>query len=84
MEVDSEDYHYRGAIEKKAELPPVHPGDIIREDMLPETSLLLTGAARALIKGIAADASRHSGRAPASFGGDVPLGNLRSADGITR
>lgn len=29
-------------------LPPVHPGEIIREDILPEVSLSVTAAARAL------------------------------------
>ena len=29
-------------------LPPVHPGEIIREDILPETGLSVTAAAKAL------------------------------------
>jgi len=29
-------------------LPPVHPGEIIREDILPETGLSVAGAAKAL------------------------------------
>ena len=29
-------------------LPPIHPGEIIREDILPEVGLTVTAAARAL------------------------------------
>ena len=36
------------AIERKNSLPPVHPGEIMREDILPETGLSVTAAAKAL------------------------------------
>ena len=36
------------AMEKKNSLPPVHPGEIMREDILPETGLSVTAAAKAL------------------------------------
>jgi antitoxin HigA-1 len=35
-------------MERKNRLPPVHPGEIIREDVLPEVGLSVTAAARAL------------------------------------
>src|SRR6266481_2556672 len=35
-------------MKKKNGLPPVHPGEIIREDILPETGLSVTAAAKAL------------------------------------
>jgi addiction module HigA family antidote len=35
-------------MEKKSGLPPVHPGEIIREDILPEVGLSVTAAAKAL------------------------------------
>lgn len=35
-------------MKKSNRLPPIHPGEIIREDILPETSLSVTGAAKAL------------------------------------
>lgn len=35
-------------MERRNKLPPVHPGEIIREDILPETGLSVTAAARAL------------------------------------
>ncbi len=35
-------------MEKKNSLPPVHPGEIMREDILPETGLSVTAAAKAL------------------------------------
>ena len=35
-------------MEKKNGLPPVHPGEIIREDILPSAGLSVTAAARAL------------------------------------
>ncbi len=35
-------------MERKNELPPVHPGEIIREDILPSTRLSVTAAAKAL------------------------------------
>src|SRR5258708_31481675 len=35
-------------MEKKSGLPPVHPGEIIREDVLPEVGLSVTATARAL------------------------------------
>ena len=35
-------------MERKNGLPPVHPGEIIREDILPEVGLSVTAAARAL------------------------------------
>lgn len=34
--------------ERKNGLPPVHPGEIIREDILPSAGLSVTGAAKAL------------------------------------
>ena len=33
---------------RKNGLPPIHPGEIIREDILPEVGLTVTAAARAL------------------------------------
>jgi antitoxin HigA-1 len=39
----------RGEImERKNRLPPVHPGEILREDILPEVGLSVTAAAKAL------------------------------------
>ena len=35
-------------MERKNSLPPVHPGEIMREDILPETGLSVTAAAKAL------------------------------------
>ena len=35
-------------MERKNKLPPVHPGEIIREDILPEFNLSVTAAAQAL------------------------------------
>ena len=35
-------------MERKNRLPPVHPGEIIREDVLPEAGLSVTAAAKAL------------------------------------
>ncbi len=35
-------------MERKNRLPPVHPGEIIREDILPEVGLSVTAAAKAL------------------------------------
>jgi antitoxin HigA-1 len=35
-------------MERKNRLPPVHPGEIIREDVLPEIGLSVTEAAKAL------------------------------------
>jgi addiction module HigA family antidote len=35
-------------MERKNRLPPVHPGEIIREDVLPEVGLSVTAAAKAL------------------------------------
>ena len=36
------------AMERKNRLPPVHPGEIIREDVFPEVGLSATAAAKAL------------------------------------
>ena len=35
-------------MEKKSGLPPVHPGEIIKEDILPSVGLTVTAAAKAL------------------------------------
>ena len=35
-------------MEKKNGLPPVHPGEILKEDVLPEVGLSVTATARAL------------------------------------
>lgn len=35
-------------MKRKNRLPPVHPGEIIKEDILPETGLSVTAAAKAL------------------------------------
>ena len=35
-------------MDRKNGLPPVHPGEILREDILPEVGLSVTGAAKAL------------------------------------
>ena len=37
-----------GATDRKNALPPVHPGEIIREDILPEVGLSVSAAAKAL------------------------------------
>src|ERR1019366_7089981 len=37
-----------GEMKKSNALPPVHPGEILREDVLPEAGLSVTAAARAL------------------------------------
>ena len=56
-------------IERHSSIDPVHPGEILREDMLPELAMSKTAVAAAL-GGIAADAVRYSQRAAASDGGD--------------
>jgi addiction module HigA family antidote len=38
----------RGGMERGNALPPVHPGEIIKEDILPSVGLSVTAAARAL------------------------------------
>ena len=35
-------------ITNKNQLPPVHPGEVLREDILPETGLSVSAAAKAL------------------------------------
>ncbi len=35
-------------MERRNALPPIHPGEIIKEDILPSTGLSVTGAAKAL------------------------------------
>ena len=35
-------------MDRKSGLPPVHPGEILREDILPQVGLSVTAAARAL------------------------------------
>jgi addiction module HigA family antidote len=35
-------------MERRNGLPPIHPGEILKEDVLPSTGLSVTGAARAL------------------------------------
>ena len=35
-------------MERKSELPPVHPGEILKEDVLPSVGLSVTAAAKAL------------------------------------
>jgi antitoxin HigA-1 len=35
-------------MEKKNELPAIHPGEILREDILPETGMSVSAAAKAL------------------------------------
>lgn len=35
-------------MDRKSGLPPMHPGEIIREDILPETGLSVAAAAKAL------------------------------------
>ena len=53
LDIDFEDYHWAGmnrqkAMERKNGLPPVHPGEIIKEDILPSVGLSVTAAAKAL------------------------------------
>ena len=52
LDVDFEDYHWRKirreTMERRNRLPIVHPGEIIREDILPEAGLSVTDAAKAL------------------------------------
>jgi len=38
----------RNGLKKGNGLPPIHPGEIIREDILPSVGLSVTGAAKAL------------------------------------
>ena len=38
----------REVMERRNKLPPVHPGEIIREDILPSVGLSVTAAAKAL------------------------------------
>ena len=38
----------RETLDRKNGLPPVHPGEILREDILPEVGLSVTAAAKAL------------------------------------
>lgn len=38
----------KNATEKRNALPPVHPGEILKEDILPSTGLSVTAAAKAL------------------------------------
>jgi addiction module HigA family antidote len=35
-------------MDRKNGLPPIHPGEILREDILPEVGLSVTAAAKAL------------------------------------
>ena len=35
-------------MERRNALPPVHPGEILKEDVLPESGLSVTAAAKAL------------------------------------
>jgi len=35
-------------VERKNGLPPIHPGEIIKEDILPSVGLAVTAAAKAL------------------------------------
>jgi len=37
-----------GAMKRKSGLPAIHPGEIIKEDILPSVGLSVTGAAKAL------------------------------------
>ena len=37
-----------GAMKRRNGLPPIHPGEVIREDILPSVGLSVSGAARAL------------------------------------
>jgi addiction module HigA family antidote len=37
-----------GAIKRRNGLPPIHPGEIIKEDILPSVGLSVTAAAKAL------------------------------------
>lgn len=37
-----------GAMKRRNGLPPIHPGEIIKEDILPSVGLSVTGAAKAL------------------------------------
>ena len=47
-DVDFEDCIREEKMERRNGLPPVHPGEIIREDVLPEVGLSVTAAAKAL------------------------------------
>ena len=47
-------------MERKNGLPPVHPGEIIKEDILPSVGLSVTAAAKALGR-VPSDAARHFG-----------------------
>ncbi len=58
---------------RKNGLPPVHPGEIIKEDILPSVGLSVTATAKALWR-VSPDASRHSGGAQTPVCGHVPEG----------
>jgi len=54
-------------------LPPVHPGEIIRQDILPSSGLSVTAVAKAPRR-VSPDASRHSGGAQTAVSRHVPEG----------
>ena len=57
----------------KNRLPPIHPGEILKEDLLPSAGLSVTAAAKAL--GVSApEAARHSGGAQTAVCRYVPEG----------
>jgi len=47
LDVDFEDYREK-IMKRKNELPPVHPGEVIKQDILPSAGLSVTAAAKAL------------------------------------
>lgn len=47
LDVDFEDYREK-IMKRKNELPPVHPGEVIKQDILPSTGLSVKAAAKAL------------------------------------
>ena len=48
-EIDFEDYHQlKERMEKKNKLPPIHPGEVLKEDILSALGMSVTAAAKAL------------------------------------
>jgi hypothetical protein len=62
-----------GAMQRRNGLPPIHPGEIIREDILPLGWLVSDWGCQGF-GSVAADAARHFGGAQTALGCDVPEG----------
>ena len=57
----------------KNRLPPIHPGEILKEDLLPSAGLSVTAAAQSPWR-IPPEAARHSGGAQTAVCRYVPEG----------